>query len=89
MKGVNEYYTVVVNEVIETETQSGKLKYKNKKHKYLVYSKDIPTVYKIVNIECKAIFDDYEIIDVKASNYIGFINGNSSKFKETEETDEH
>ena len=71
---MGKYYTATIKYVIQEETKTGKITYTKKTNKYLVNSSSIPKVYQTLNVLLTNIYDQFEIVSVSQSEYVGFFN---------------
>lgn len=71
---MGKYYTATIKYIIQEETKTGKITHSKKTNKYLINSSSIPKVYQTLNVLLTNIYDQFEIVSVSQSEYVGFFN---------------
>ncbi len=71
---MGRYYTATIKYMMEQESKTGNVKIVKKSNKYLVNSSSIPKVYETLNALLVNVYDQFEIVSVSESDYVGFFN---------------
>ena len=71
---MGKYYTATIKYMMEQETKTGTVKIVKKTNKYLVNSSSIPKVYETLNALLVNVYDQFEIVSVSESDYVGYFN---------------